>query len=137
MLCMLGDAGSVGLLWRRTDSGGICRVVYVRAYGVRENAVEEGDVRWYPSGCVCPGIRNLTWRSHAGKENRERAGLPSVRGSAIHVITSHRPVRMGDQSTASKACFKSAMISSAFSRPQLRRTRSMPTPASLSCCSVS
>lgn len=70
MLCMSGDAGSVGLLWRRTDSGGICRVVYVWACVGRENAVEEGGIRWYPLGCECPGMRNLTWWSHAGKKPR-------------------------------------------------------------------
>ena len=43
----------------------------------------------------------------------------------------------GNQSTASIACLRSAMMSSAFSMPQLRRTRSMPTPASMSCSSVS
>lgn len=61
MLYMSGHAGLVGLPRKMAVSGGICQVVYVWACGARENAAEEGSVRWYPSGCECPGIRNLIW----------------------------------------------------------------------------
>lgn len=113
MLYMSGHAGPAKTLWKKVVSGGIRQVANVRAYAT-----------WF-------GDRTPR------KKNRERAGLPSVRGSAIHGITAQKTVRTSVQSTASIACFKSAMISSALSRPQLRRTRSMPTPASLSCSSVS
>ena len=69
MLCMSGDAGSVGLLWRRTDSGGICRVVYVWACGIWRAIVCGGGVQWQPVSCVCPGMRR---RAH----HREWGGCP-------------------------------------------------------------
>lgn len=36
---------------------GICQIAYVRAYGGCRFFADEDDIRWYPTDCVCPGIR--------------------------------------------------------------------------------
>ena len=72
-----------------------------------------------------PSVSRIWWGPRRDRSPSQAPPLPYGR------------VVRGNQSTASIACLRSAMMSSAFSMPQLRRTRSMPTPASTSCSSVS